>query len=161
LNQYITIPGFSQKYAQPYAVPLHHFFIPGRFFDIQRIFPYIHRGQFRGSGRSGGDGMADLELNEKNFDETVKNSPFLVVDLWADWCAPCKMIAPFLDRISEKFKDKMKLAKVNVDDFPSLAERYHVTGIPTLLIFKNGEMAGRLTGAMPEAALETKIAAYF
>jgi len=105
--------------------------------------------------------MADLDLNEQNFDETLKSSAFLVVDLWAEWCAPCKMIAPFLDKISLKFSDRMKLAKVNVDDHPTLAERFQVTGIPTLLVFKNGELAGRITGAMPENVLETKIAAFF
>ena len=105
--------------------------------------------------------MAELILNEKNFDETVKNTPFLVVDLWAEWCGPCKMIAPYLDKISEKYSDKMKLAKVNVDEYPALAEKFQVTGIPTLLIFKKGELAGRLTGAMPQAVLDSKIAAFF
>jgi thioredoxin 1 len=105
--------------------------------------------------------MAELILNDANFDETVKNTPFLVVDLWAEWCGPCKMIAPFLDRISEKHSGRMALAKVNVDDHPSLAEKFQVTGIPTLLIFKKGELAGRLTGAMPEAVLDSKIAAFF
>jgi len=105
--------------------------------------------------------MADINLNGENFDETVKNTPFLVVDLWAEWCGPCKMIAPFLDTIAGKYPDKMKLAKVDVDEHPALAEKFQVTGIPTLLIFKNGELAGRLTGAMPLAVLDSKIAAFF
>ena len=105
--------------------------------------------------------MPELELNEQNFDETLKNTQFLVVDLWAEWCGPCKMIAPFLDQIALKYPDKMKLAKVNVDEHPALAEKFQVTGIPTLLVFKNGELAGRITGAMPQAGLDAKIAAFF
>lgn len=106
--------------------------------------------------------MSEITMTEANFEETVKKHPFVVVDLWADWCGPCKMIAPMLEEFSVKYADKMVLAKVNVDEEPGLAQKFEVTGIPTLLFFKNGELLSeRSTGAFPKTVLENKITSLF
>lgn len=99
-----------------------------------------------------------LELTSANFDEAVRTHPFLVVDLWAEWCGPCRMIAPFLEEIERKYAGRLVVAKVNVDDHPDVAGRFEVVSIPTLLFFRNGELLPeRVVGALPKDALERKI----
>jgi thioredoxin 1 len=106
--------------------------------------------------------MSELTLTEANFEETIKNHPFVVVDLWAEWCGPCKMIAPILEELAVKHADKMVLAKINVDEQPGLAQKFDVTGIPTLLFFKNGVLLSeRSVGAFPRPVLENKIISLF
>ena len=78
----------------------------------------------------------------------------MLVDFWAEWCGPCKAIGPALEEISEVMGDKVKIAKLNIDENPSTPQTYNVRGIPTLLIFKNGEVAAEKIGAMPKSALE-------
>jgi thioredoxin 1 len=83
-----------------------------------------------------------------SFDETISNSQTpVLVDFWAEWCGPCKMIAPVLDEISSEHSDKIKIVKVNVDENPDLARRFEVMSIPTLIVFKDGDIAKRLVGA--------------
>jgi thioredoxin 1 len=94
-------------------------------------------------------------ITDSNFDEEIKNSPVpVLVDFWAEWCGPCKAIGPALEEISEVMGDKVKIAKLNIDENPSTPQTYNVRGIPTLLIFKNGEVAAEKIGAMPKSALE-------
>ena len=78
----------------------------------------------------------------------------VLVDFWAEWCGPCKAIGPALEEISEAMGDKVTIAKLNIDENPSTPQTYNVRGIPTLLIFKNGEVAAEKIGAMPKSALE-------
>ena len=78
----------------------------------------------------------------------------VLVDFWAEWCGPCKQIAPALDEISEELGDKMTLAKVNIDDNPETPTKYGVQGIPTLKLFKNGEVAATKVGALPKSQLK-------
>ena len=78
----------------------------------------------------------------------------VLVDFWAEWCGPCKAIGPALEEISEAMGDKVAIAKLNIDENPSTPQTYNVRGIPTLLIFKNGEVAAEKIGAMPKSALE-------
>ena len=84
----------------------------------------------------------------------LKSGNPVVVDFWAEWCGPCRMIAPALDEISASLGDKVKIVKLNVDENPKTATQYSVMSIPTLLIFKNGEIASRQVGAKPKQALE-------
>ena len=98
-----------------------------------------------------------LELNDANFDETVAKSAVLLVDFWAPWCGPCKMIAPVIDQLSVELQGKMKIAKVNVDESPELAGQFNVMSIPTLLIFKGGKPVDQIVGALPKDKLLTKI----
>ncbi len=89
-----------------------------------------------------------LQLKEDNFDETLTGSDKpIVVDFWAEWCGPCKALAPILEEIAEEHKDAVTIAKVNVDESPTLAQRYGVMSIPTLIRFNNGEQGEQVVGA--------------
>jgi thioredoxin 1 len=100
--------------------------------------------------------MATIATNA-TFDELLKDEKLVIVDFWAVWCGPCRMIAPILDQISEEMADKVSVVKCNVDDCEDVAMRYRIMNIPTLLFFKNGEMVDRTVGAMPKAALVERI----
>ena len=102
--------------------------------------------------------MGALHLDEKNFNEEVVNSPTpVLVDFWAEWCGPCKMIAPVLEQLSAELQGKMKIAKVNVDESPQLAGQFNVMSIPTLLVFKGGKPVDQIVGAMPKDRLLAKL----
>ena len=95
-----------------------------------------------------------VTLTTSTFDETVASSDTpVVVDFWAEWCGPCKMIAPILGEIAEENVGDITVAKLNVDENPDLAMRFNVMSIPTLLVFKDGEVAKRLVGAKGKGAL--------
>ena len=100
--------------------------------------------------------MADgiVTLTTSTFDEMVASSDLpIVVDFWAEWCGPCKMIAPILGEIATEQQGKVTIAKLNVDENPDLAMRFNVMSIPTLLVFDKGQVAKRLVGAKGKAAL--------
>ena len=86
--------------------------------------------------------------------EVVKSAIPVVADFWAEWCGPCRMIAPVLKELARDYKDRLKVAKINVDEEPDLASRYGIQSIPTLLFFKGGEMVRQQIGAVPRAVLE-------
>ena len=93
-------------------------------------------------------------LTESTFDEEISGSTEpILVDFWAEWCGPCKMIAPILAEIADEHEGKIKIAKLNVDEAPDVARRFEVMSIPTMIVFKDGEPAKRLVGAKPKAAL--------
>jgi thioredoxin 1 len=93
-------------------------------------------------------------ITTDTFDETIKSSSTaVVVDFWAEWCGPCKMIAPILEEIASENAGKVRIAKLNVDDHPDLARRFDVMSIPTLIVFKDGEAAKRMVGAKGKAQL--------
>ncbi|HWD14789.1 thioredoxin [Pseudochrobactrum algeriensis] len=98
--------------------------------------------------------MATVKIDNSNFESDVlKASEPVVVDFWAEWCGPCKMIAPALEEISAEMSGQVKIAKVNIDENPELAAQYGVRSIPTLLMFKNGEIAANMVGAAPKSRL--------
>ena len=91
-----------------------------------------------------------VHLTADNFEEEVENSSLpVLVDFWAVWCGPCKMIAPIIDQLADEFDGKVKIAKLNVDENRELAMRFKVMSIPTLMLFKNGEVVNQLVGARP------------
>jgi thioredoxin 1 len=99
--------------------------------------------------------------SEGTFDETIGSSEEAVlVDFWAEWCGPCKMIAPILAEVASEQQGKVKVLKVNVDDNPGLARRFEVMSIPTLILFKDGEPAKRLVGARGKGQLLNDLADY-
>jgi thioredoxin 1 len=98
--------------------------------------------------------MATIKVDNSNFKQDVLNSDVpVVVDFWAEWCGPCKMIAPSLEEISEEMAGNVKITKLNIDENPDLAAQYGVRSIPTLVLFKNGEPASMQIGAKPKSAL--------
>ena len=95
------------------------------------------------------------KVSDSTFDsEVLKANEPVVVDFWAEWCGPCKMIAPALEEIAGVLGDKVKIVKLNVDENPATAQKYGIMSIPTLLMFKNGEIAKRQVGAQPKQKLE-------
>ncbi|OGX39801.1 MAG: thioredoxin [Omnitrophica WOR_2 bacterium RIFCSPHIGHO2_02_FULL_50_17] len=97
-------------------------------------------------------------VTDRNFeDEVVKSDVPVLVDFWAEWCGPCRMIGPIVDEIASELKGKLKVVKVNVDDAQELAGQYNIMSIPTLLIFKDGEPVEQMVGAMSKDQLLDKI----
>ena len=102
--------------------------------------------------------MATVPVTDATFDAEVRNSPVpVVVDFWAEWCGPCRMIGPALEELSTQYGDRVKIAKVNVDENPDTAARLGVRGIPSLFLFKDGEVVSNKVGAAPKAALQAWI----
>lgn len=96
-----------------------------------------------------------IELNIKNWEEEIEKSDIpVLVDFWADWCFPCKMIEPLIKNLSKKYKGRIKFGRLNVDENPSIAQKYEVMAIPTLILFKQGKILDRLIGAAPENVIE-------
>ena len=101
------------------------------------------------------------QLSAATFDEVVGSAAEpILVDFWAEWCGPCKMIAPILDEIATEHAGKVRVAKLNVDDAPDVARRYEVMSIPTLLVFRDGEVAKRIVGAKPKSALVEELSEF-
>ncbi|WZL78362.1 thioredoxin [Eubacteriales bacterium mix99] len=95
-----------------------------------------------------------VNLTEKSFKDEVEQSTIpVLVDFWASWCGPCRMIAPIVDQLAEEFDGKIKVAKLNVDENSELASRYQVMSIPTLLLFRNGKVVNQMVGARPKGEL--------
>ncbi|SRR5213593_580506 len=101
-----------------------------------------------------------VELNESNFDREVLQSNLpVVVDFWAEWCGPCKMLAPALDEIARELQGQAVIAKVNIDEQPSLAVRFNIQSIPALLYFSGGELRDQTVGVVNKKTIATKLAA--
>src|SRR5262249_46232468 len=128
----------------------------------------VHPGERRGHPMNGRACMMSpsherkmseiIRLTQRNFDEMLAATPSLaIVDFWAEWCGPCRMIAPVLEQVTEASEGKVVLMKVNVDESPGLAARYGIRSIPTMLFVKDGEVVDRVVGAVPKAVLEEHI----
>ena len=93
-------------------------------------------------------------VTDSTFEDTVlKSDKPVILDFWADWCAPCKMIAPILDELADEYKDKVTVAKINIDENQATPQKYAVRGIPTLILFKNGDVAATKVGAASKSQL--------
>jgi thioredoxin 1 len=104
---------------------------------------------------------AEVNVTDGNFKQEVLDSPIpVLVDFWAEWCVPCKMIGPILEQLAEDYKDKIKVAKLNVDEQGEIASRYNIVSIPTIMLFQNGEVARQQLGAVPRKILEEMIKGY-
>ncbi|HEY5037050.1 MAG TPA: thioredoxin [Chthoniobacterales bacterium] len=99
-----------------------------------------------------------ININEASFEKAVLQSPIpVLVDFWAAWCGPCKMIAPVLDEIAKENGERFRVAKVNIDDEPALMQRFQVRGVPSLLFFKGGELRDQIVGVAAKKAIVDKL----
>jgi thioredoxin 1 len=102
------------------------------------------------------------EFNDMNFTDDVLNSALpVVVDFWAEWCGPCKMLTPIVTQLAAEFEGKVTMGKVNIDDNPQIAAKYGIVSIPTILFFNNGKIVDQHTGLLPQPALKNKIGKIF
>ncbi|MDC7676862.1 thioredoxin [Asticcacaulis machinosus] len=98
--------------------------------------------------------MATVKITDETFESDVlKSDKPVLVDFWAEWCGPCKQIAPILEEVSEAYGDKLVVSKINIEDSPMTPSRFGVRGIPTMMLFKDGQMTSMKVGAMPKAKL--------
>jgi thioredoxin 1 len=103
-----------------------------------------------------------LELTDQNFEEVVLHSDKpVIVDFWAEWCGPCRMVGPIVEEIGNDYTDKAVVGKLDVDSNPNVTRKYGIRNIPTVLFFKNGEVADKQVGAVPKSNLVTKLEALF
>lgn len=106
------------------------------------------------SAEHSGASDAPIEITDANFDSNVKKNKILVIDCWAPWCGPCRMLAPTIEALAKDFKGKIVFGKLNTDDNVQISTKYGIMSIPTLLYFKNGDLVERTVGAMPRAQIE-------
>lgn len=100
-----------------------------------------------------------LELNDSNFDQVINTDKPVLVDFWAEWCGPCKMIGPVVEELASDYEGKAVVGKLNVDENPQVTARFGVRSIPTLLVFKNGQVVDKQVGAVPKSVLSQKLQA--
>ena len=105
------------------------------------------------------DNSGTINLDESNFDREINSDKPVLVDFWAEWCGPCKLIAPLLDEIAREKADTIKVAKVNVDQNQSLSFKYNIRAIPSLLFFKNGQLRDQVTGMTSKKDLLSRLEA--
>jgi len=98
-----------------------------------------------------------VEVTDATFEDFIHRHPLVVVDCWAAWCGPCHMVAPVVEELARDYAGKVLFGKLNVDENPEVSTRYEIVGIPTLLVFKDGELVDRIVGATPRQMLEPKI----
>lgn len=100
-----------------------------------------------------------MEITDSTFnEEVISYKGTVLVDCWAPWCGPCRMVAPILDKLAEEYRGKVKIVKLNTDENPGISSQYGIRSIPTMLIFRNGTQVNRLTGALPKQEIERHLA---
>jgi thioredoxin 1 len=111
--------------------------------------------EIAGKGEEGG--MAEAVTSATWEQEVLKAPGLVLVDFWAVWCGPCRMVAPIVDEISKEYEGKLKVMKLNTDENPDVAGKYRIMGIPTLMFFKGGQTVDQVVGAVPKAQLKSKV----
>lgn len=98
-----------------------------------------------------------LEITDSNFNDVLKSDQPVLVDFWAEWCGPCRMVGPIVDELAGEYEGKAVIGKLNVDENPAIAENYGIRSIPTMLVFKNGEIVDKIVGAVPKTTISGKL----
>lgn len=98
-----------------------------------------------------------VKLSDSNLDEILRENSLVVVDCWAEWCGPCKMLAPIINELSEDYEGRALIGKLNVDENPMTSMKHRLMAIPTLLFFKDGELVDQIVGVVPKATIERTI----
>ena len=113
-------------------------------------------------GRNMSEEMPDtpLEVTDADFDDAVKKYKTIVIDCWAPWCGPCRIVGPIIEELAKEMQGKIVFGKLNVDENPSVSMKHQIMSIPTMLIFKNGNLIDKLIGAMPKDMLKQKLELY-
>ena len=129
-----------------------HIFILVNEMDELEVIRAKKMKEMMGSSRSA---SVTVKISDMTFNETLNKSKVVVVDCWADWCSPCKMIAPIIDKLAEEYSGRVLFAKLNVDENPKTASKYGIMSIPTLLVFKSSKLVDTIVGAVPKHHIET------
>lgn len=102
--------------------------------------------------------MAELVLTEANFDQTISSSPIpVLVDFWAPWCGPCRVMGPFIEELATEWNGKVAVGKLNVDDHGAIAMKYNILSIPTFIVFKDGKVLEQFSGSMPKEDMKARV----
>ncbi len=101
-----------------------------------------------------------VKITDDDFEETIEDYPLILVDFWADWCGPCKMMEPVLEELAREYQGDLVIAKMNVDENSRIPGQFQVSSIPTMVLFKDGEQVERMMGALPKEQLKQKIEQY-
>lgn len=101
-----------------------------------------------------------IHATDADFEKVIKEYPNVIVDFWAEWCAPCRAIAPMIDDLAKKYAEKVVFVEINTDENPKTPQQYMVMGIPTLLFFKKGKLVDQVVGAMPRGPFEERVKKY-
>ena len=123
----------------------------------QKMAELAKRGQVRDSTSRP---LHPVEVNDGNFDSTIRSNALVAVDCWAAWCYPCRMIAPIVEELATQYSSRALFAKLNVDDNPATAMKYSIQSIPTILIIKDGVEVDRIVGAVPKGEIEAILRKY-
>ena len=115
--------------------------------------------QYLNGGKNMNENIPDtpVKVTDADFDETVKKYDTVVIDCWAPWCGPCRMVGPVIEELAHEMHGKVVFGKLNVDENPMISTRHQIMSIPTLLVFKNGNLVDRLIGAMPKEELKKRL----
>lgn len=124
--------------------------------ELERIKMRMVREMLGGKSR-GSESTHPLDLTDENFDQIVGGNRLVLVDFWAPWCAPCRIVAPILEELAAKYAGKIVVGKVNVDENPETAMKFMIAAIPTIMLFKEGSVVEKIVGAVPKSTLEALI----